>query len=365
MIIKMVTACVALCLLFAAPLRSQEDELHQSSEDSSSAEDIRAANKEGAEAEADEEWVLADEATGRRAGGWHLVRGGYSWIPAKNWRSQHAYGIIADAIPLSDDLRLMNYTSYGYRRTTRNYNFPDQLHTVGEILTLTGSRFSASAGVISRSDRPFSAFDRVNIYGSGSFRVWDSGPHSIHVGMLFSSRGEVWQLAFPLPTLSYRFMRKDLFASIGLPMFLLWKPHKRVMLVCTGMLPGVGRALVSFSLHEYVSLSFSLSRRKEPFYPATYPYRDWRRIEYQLRQTLNYHDEDEERKKLVLETNQLAVGLGFNYHKDIAVTAKAGLQFKSSYYLTRNIYDPHPDRERIADSWFVQGIVQSVILPAE
>jgi len=215
------------------------------------------------------------------------------------------------------------------------------------------------------SDRPFSAFDRVNIYGSGSYRVWESGPHSIQIGMLFSSRGEVWRLAFPFPTFAYRYAGKDLFASIGLPMFLLWKPHRRVMLVCTGMLPGVGSALVSFSLHEYVSLSFSLSRQKEPFYPATYPYRDWRRIEYQLRQTLNYHDEDEERKKLVLETNQLAVGLGFNYHKDIAVTAKAGLQFKSSYYLTRNINDLHPDRERIADSWFVQGMVQGVILPAE
>jgi hypothetical protein len=139
--------------------------------------------------------------------------------------------------------------------------------------------------------------------------------------------------------------------SIGVPLYMVWRPHDQIAVILTGMLPGAGSAMVRFKLHLYVSLSLVWVHKIEPFYPTSYPFSDLRYMKYRVQEMLNYRDEIEENKKFVLSSNRAGVTFAFNIEGYVTISVFNGIQFASSYYQTRNVMDLQPDRERIAGAY--------------
>ena len=184
--------------------------------------------------------------------------------------------------------------------------------------------------------------------------MWRTGPHSIHVGFIFSSKAEFWRSAFPLPTFAYRYVTPRLLISVGIPLYLVWRPHDDITVMVSGMLPGVGSAEVRFKLHRCVSLSLSWTHRLEPFYPTYYPFHDIRYLKYRVQEFFNYKDEIDENKKFILSTNRAGITFAFNIEGYVTISIFNGIQFWSSYYLTKNIMDLRPDREWIANAYIFE-----------
>jgi hypothetical protein len=285
----------------------------------------------------------------------HVPSGSYSLVPSPSWYSNQYGGSALDTFRLADRLWLINRIHYAYYNTTRDKNFPDRLQKVGDNVMLRGEWFTAGAAVSSKSDILFQSFKSVNINAGANFRVWRSGPHSILVGFIFSSRAEYWRSAFPLPTFAYRYMTPRFMISVGIPLYMVWRPNDHIDVIITGMLPGVGSAQVRFKLHLYVSLSLSWVRRIEPFYLSGYPFRDLRYVKYRAQEILNYRDEIDENKKFILSTNRAGVTLAFNVEGYVTISVFNGIQFASTYYLTKNIMDLRPDREYIRGAYVFEA----------
>ena len=263
---------------------------------------------------------------------------------------------MVNSFKVSDDIRLMNNLQHAYFYTTRDEYFPEHLHKMADQITLAGDLFQISAGFSSRSDRLFDGFNTITITGSGDYRVWRSGPHSIHVGIMFSSRGELWNLSLPLPMIAYRHRAHNFFINAGLPLLMVWRPHEKISLVLSGMLPCIGSARVYFNIHRYFSLSMEWSYRREPFYLIAYPYRDVRYAAYFLKEALNYNDESEEKKKFILESQRAGVTLSYNYDSVVSIFIFNGFRFSASYYMTNNILARGAaGRERIRDSYIMEA----------
>jgi hypothetical protein len=281
----------------------------------------------------------------------HALGGSYSLVPAPGWYSNQYGGSLTDAFRVADRLWLMNRIQYAYYNTTRDKNFPARLQKLGDTLMLRGDWFTAGVAVSSKSNILFQSFRSVNINAGANFRAWRTGPHSILVGFIFSSRAEYWRSAFPLPTFAYRYVTSRFLISVGVPLYMVWRPHDQIAVILTGMLPGVGSARVRFKLHRCVSLSLVWAHRIEPFYPTSYPFRDLRYVKYRMQEILNYRDEIEKNKKFVLSGNRAGVTFAFNIEGYVTISVFNGIQFASSYYLTKNIMDLRPDRERIAGAY--------------
>jgi hypothetical protein len=179
--------------------------------------------------------------------------------------------------------------------------------------------------------------------------------------VIFSSRGELWRYPFPLPLFSYRYLRRGFFMSLGLPLVMLWKPHEKITMVLTGMLPLVGSLRFSFRLHRYVSLSLEWHRRKESYYLTGYPFHDWRYGEYFLKRTFHYMYTDDQLKKFVMETQRTGATISFNYDEYFSIFIYNGYQFASSYYRTDNILARPKNPDRIANSYQVQAGVRGCL----
>jgi hypothetical protein len=284
----------------------------------------------------------------------HLPGASYALVPAPSWYSNQYSGFAVDAFRVADRMWLINSIHYAYYNTTRDENFPDRLQKLGDTIVLRGDWFTAGVAVSSKSNILFQSFKSVNINAGADFRVWRTGPHSIRVGFLSSSRAEFWGSAFPLPTFAYRYMTRRFLMSVGVPLYMVWRPGDDICVLITGMLPGVGSARIRFKLHLYVSLSLSWTHQVEPFYPTSYPFRDIRYLKYRVQKFFNYKDEIEENKKFMLSTNRAGVTLSFNIEGYASVSIFNGIQFWSSYYRTKNIMDLRPDREWIANAYIFE-----------
>jgi hypothetical protein len=280
---------------------------------------------------------------------WHVLNGSYALVPGPGWYSNQYSGFLINSFRVSEGLWLCNGLFYSNYYTTRDRNFPERLQKLGEHIMLIGDRFTVNASVSSKSDILFHNFKSIDINAGANFRVWRSGPNSIRVGFIYSSRGELWTLALPLPTFAYRYATPTFIVSVGLPLFMAWRPNHTISLILAGLLPGVGRLQLRFKLHEYVSLGFQWTVRKEIFYLNAYPFRgynDLHYLTYSLRELLNYGDEREEDKKFVLSGSRAGITLSFNIQHHASIFIFNGLQFGASYYLTNNIVarSKHPYR---------------------
>jgi hypothetical protein len=281
----------------------------------------------------------------------HALSGSYALVPSPGWYSNQYGTSLLDAFRLAERLWLINRIHYARYNTTRDKNFPERLQKLGDNIMLHGDWFLAGVAVSSKSNILFQSFKSVNINAGANFRVWRSGPHSILVGFIFSSRAEYWRSVFPLPTFAYRYRTPHFMISIGVPLYMVWRPHDQIAVILTGMLPGAGSAMVRFKLHLYVSLSLVWVHKIEPFYPTSYPFSDLRYMKYRVQEMLNYRDEIEENKKFVLSSNRAGVTFAFNIEGYVTISVFNGIQFASSYYQTRNVMDLQPDRERIAGAY--------------
>jgi hypothetical protein len=272
----------------------------------------------------------------------HLWNGSYTLVPAPGWRSNQYRGLL-----------------YSHYRTTRDENFPEKLHKLADNILLYGNRFQVYASISSKSDLLFRNFKSVNINAGASFRVWRSGGHSLRVGVFYSSRGELGGLTVPLPMFAYRYMKHDLFISIGLPMFMIWRPAKTISLVLRGVLPGVGNARLAFKLHENVSLALNWSVKRDIFYLTAYPFQgvhDLRYLTYSLKEVLNYDDESEENKKFVLRYQRIGCSFEFNVDHLVTFYVYNGFQFNASYYMTDRVLTRTGNGDRIGNSYvFMAG----------
>ncbi len=289
----------------------------------------------------------------------HFWNGSYTLVPAPGWRFNQYSGLLIDSFRVDEGLWLMNGLFYSNYRTTRDENFPEKLHKLADHILLHGNRFQVYASVSSKSDLLFRNFKSVNINAGASFRVWRSGRQSLHVGVFYSSRGELGGVALPLPMFAYRYMKHDLFISIGLPMFMIWRPAKTISLVLRGVLPGVGNARLAFKLHENVSLALNWSVKRDIFYLTAYPFQgvhDLRYLTYSLKEVLNYDDESEENKKFVLRYQRIGCSFEFNVDHLVTFYVYNGFQFNASYYMTDRVLTRTGNGDRIGNSYvFMAG----------
>jgi hypothetical protein len=355
------TGVLYICLLFAPGLEAQTPEpraveKQRSAEGRSSADPGNGAADRVSESQEASGGLapsgifdLLDIAFPGVGNSWHVLSGSYALVPGPGWYSNQYSGFLIDSFRVSKGLWLLNGLFYSNYYTTRDGNFPERLQKLGEHIMLMGDRFMVSASVSSKSDMLFHNYKSIDINAGANFRVWRSGPHSIRVGFIYSSRGELWTLALPLPTFAYRYASPRFLVSVGLPLFMAWRPNHTISLILAGLLPGVGRLQLRFKLHECVSLLLQWTVRKEIFYLNAYPFRgynDLHYLTYSLRELLNYGDEREEDKKFVLSSSRAGITLSFNIQNHASIFIFNGLQFGASYYLTNNIVarSKHPYR---------------------
>jgi hypothetical protein len=309
----------------------------------------------------DERFEMQDKVVIGTSFRWLTLGGSYLLVPSPGWYSNQYSGSLLTSLGLTEKLRFMYLIQYSYYHTTRDDNFPERLQKLGNHIVLSGGWFQVGVSVSSKSDVLFRAFDMVNIGANVNFEVWRSGHHSILIGAIFSSRAELWKSVLPLPTFAYRFMMPGLLISVGLPMFLVWRPNETVQISLYGILPGVGNARVKFNLHRYVSLSLHWSHQKEPYYLDAYPFHDLRYVGYFLKEVLNYRDEREERKKFVLETQRAGMSFAVNIEDYVTISVYNGLQFASSYYRTDNILARNRHGERIANAYIFEAGIRGLL----
>ncbi len=285
----------------------------------------------------DEVGKLFDLAVKRKKNS-HRFGATYAKNPLKKWNSDLYGAYASNTFMLGEDWRLGVNLNYSQLNTFGDKNFPDRLYAASGRISFGGRGFTASAGFANKGDALFDSMDRINFNAMAGYQVWRQGPHSIGVGALYSSKGEFWRLALPLPLFWYRYIASKFMINLGLPMIIVIRPTKDFLIMFTGMLPGVGAAGFIYRITPNFSMGAQYSHEKQSYYLRTYPYRDWRYCENSLREA--FHVNGGKRfvdKKFVLEQHVVGARIGIDAGEVFSLKIFAGYRFGTTYYFTKNI----------------------------
>ena len=227
------------------------------------------------------------------------------------------------------DFKISAETNLGYRRTSDNTVFPNDLYQIGMKVSAADRLNHFEAGLSSASDKPFDSADELNIHLSASreMKRWERS--SLRVGLIYSNR-----LDYPLPMLLYMYSDADLSFMIGMPVASLrWKIDEKTTLAASYKPVRQARLAVEHNLYPTLKLQLEGTIEEDSYFIA------------------GRSDKD---RALVLEVPKVVFKANKKFSNQFDMGLSAGRSFGGRFFERKGFFDEY-NKEKISDAW-ISGI---------
>ena len=260
----------------------------------------------------------------------------YGKVPHPKWNRDQFSGSLSNSFTLPDSWKLVSNIKYDEFHIYRDKNHPKRLHKAYAGLIATGPGFFTMASLSYRSDGFFISHRSLGGLVVASGDVYRNGPHSISIGVFYSSLVSfdiLGNISIPLPTMAYSYISTPAIVSLGIPLVFILKPVKKLSIFIFGMFPLTARFRISYKVASFLKISAGYNYKKESFQLNKFPYKDLDYVYYLARRSVR---KGEKYKNFIFERHRAGLTLTITTSDYFDIIIYNGFQFSSSYAFNDN-----------------------------
>jgi len=263
----------------------------------------------------------------------------YSRFPGSGWGLNKYHGAALNTFKFSNGVKLINRFSYIHYKTDSDFEFPENLHSIRDMITLECGKVEFFGGVDHSGDVYASSMTYYNFQAGFNYKFYVSGHHSLSAGFFYFSknnlieRSKIRFLAFPM--ISYKYVNRSLFLALPIPIILNWRPVRKLSFNVTGIFINFWDIKLSYRVLPFLKVAGEYSYRNEFFYTEN---------------NISGYD------KFFLRYMSAGARITVNTTRYSAFYFYTGYRFKTSYFYSDESFDLYPDNEsEIKASYLIQA----------